>query len=106
VSYYFVPFSDFLLSNHLLNLKISTPAEMVMREIARKLGWTIDWSSPGAVDWYEHLSSLPQFFMTGNASKATMNTTISATPADDTIAPDLARVSNDNVDAPIFAQSA
>ena len=33
-----MPFSDFLLSNHLLNLRISTPDEMVMREIARKLG--------------------------------------------------------------------
>jgi len=33
--------------------------------------------------------------MTGNASKATISTIMSATPADETIAPDFARASSD-----------
>ncbi|MFL6309556.1 MAG: hypothetical protein ACJ70T_06125, partial [Nitrososphaera sp.] len=44
------PLSHALLSNHLPNLKIKIPADIVRRDIARKLGCIIDWSPPGAVD--------------------------------------------------------
>ncbi|MDQ5876291.1 MAG: hypothetical protein M3288_05560 [Thermoproteota archaeon] len=98
-------FSDFLLSNHLLNLRITTPAEIVMREIARKLGCTTDWSSPGAVERYEHLPLSSQFFITGNESKTITKTTMRATPAEDTIAPDFARVSSSIMQPLTFAQS-
>ncbi|MDQ3852975.1 MAG: hypothetical protein M3299_09095 [Thermoproteota archaeon] len=66
-----------------------------MREIAKKLGCTTDWSSPGAVERYEHFPLSSHFFVTGNESKMITKTTMSATPPEDTIAPDFATASSD-----------
>lgn len=74
---------------------MKTPAAIITSEMARYPGWTIAASSCGANEVYVHFSSPTHSLLTGKASRTTMKVIKSATPADDTIAPDFAIASRD-----------
>jgi hypothetical protein len=77
---------------------MNTPAAIIASESARNPGWTIGLSCSGAVDENEHFPLLSHSLTTGNTSRTATKATKSATPAEDTIAPDLASIFSDEDD--------
>jgi hypothetical protein len=82
---------------------MNTPAAIIASENARNPGWTIGLSCSGAADENEHFPSLSHSLTTGNTSRTATKATKSATPVEDTIAPDLASISSDDDKRQSFA---
>jgi hypothetical protein len=77
---------------------MKTPAAITSNDNAKYDGCTTDLKGSGAADKYEQLlaSSPRHSLITGNVNSTVTNVTKSATPAEDTIAPDLDRCSSSN----------